>query len=317
MQIPIDVIKAWPAPNRVNPITTGTGIIVMHAILFPIVLAVVSVRIFSRVKISHTFGWDDALILLALVGSYLIIISYPHSHIFQIPTTVFTVLTLVLLYYLHLDRHVWDILPTSIVPGLKMTFIAEIIFSAAGGLTRLSMLIMTRRIIATSQGALRTITNIAIGIIVAEHTSFILIMLLSCQPLSAQWTVSFEPQKCVNMEVFLLVAGILNTLSDFLVVLLPIPVVLKLQLPRRQLIVVTMLFGAGFLVCAAGGARTWFTYMLTSSFDATWYGYRASLSSSVELYIGIVSLFYLISLIHVRNLSFKSWMRVRCEAAKQ
>jgi uncharacterized membrane protein YidH (DUF202 family) len=86
----------------------------------------------------------------------------------------------------------------------------------------------------------------------------------------------------------LLIAGSINTFTDFLTVISPIPTVWKLQLPPRQQLIVLLLFAAGLLVTAAGAVRTYYTWKLTISYDATWNTYAVWLSSSVELYVGIV-----------------------------
>jgi hypothetical protein len=74
-----------------------------------------------------------------------------------------------------------------------------------------------------------------------------------------------------------------------MVVLLPIPSVWNLNVPRRQQIMVIMLFGAGFTVCFAGVVRSIYTYKLTQHYDVTWDAYPVWFSTSVELYVGIVS----------------------------
>ncbi len=100
------------------------------------------------------------------------------------------------------------------------------------------------------------------------------------------------PQHCINEKNHLLFQGIVNILSDFFVVLIPIPVVLRLNLPLRQRILVALLFGAAFVVCFAGIVRTYFYYRLTDGYhDITWDAFPVWLSSAIELYIGIVSLF--------------------------
>jgi hypothetical protein len=108
-------------------------------------------------------------------------------------------------------------------------------------------------------------------------------------PVSAFWTLSFVPQHCINEKWHLLSQGILNIIGDFLVVLIPIPVVLRLHLPRRQRIIVAVLFGAGFVVCFAGIVRTYYFYKLTkTNHDITWDAFPVWVSTAVELYIGIV-----------------------------
>jgi hypothetical protein len=114
-------------------------------------------------------------------------------------------------------------------------------------------------------------------------------LLTSNSPISAWWTLSFVPQNCINEKIHLLIQGILNIIADFFAVLIPIPVVLKLNLPIRQRIIVAMLFGAGFVVCFAGVVRTIYMYLVTENYyDVTWDAYPVWLSTAVELYIGIV-----------------------------
>jgi hypothetical protein len=113
--------------------------------------------------------------------------------------------------------------------------------------------------------------------------------LISFSPVSDYWTLSFEPQKCINEAVHLLVAGIVNTFNDFCVVMIPIPIVLKLRLPLRQRILCAMLFGAGFIVCFAGAVRIYFFYKLNTTYDKTWLLYPTWICGTLELYLGIVS----------------------------
>jgi hypothetical protein len=78
------------------------------------------------------------------------------------------------------------------------------------------------------------------------------------------------------------------------VVLLPIPVVLKLNLPLRQRIACAMLFGAGFIVCIAAGVRMSYTWQLNTTYDKTWLAYPVWIAGTIELYLGIVSILPLI-----------------------
>jgi hypothetical protein len=110
------------------------------------------------------------------------------------------------------------------------------------------------------------------------------------RPISAYWTLSFVPQHCINENLHLTIHGSLNILFDFCAVLIPIPIVLSLNLPLRQRIIVALLFGIGFVVCLAGIVRTYYMYKATAGYhDVTWDAYPAWLATAVELYLGIVS----------------------------
>jgi len=89
-----------------------------------------------------------------------------------------------------------------------------------------------------------------------------------------------------------LIAGIINTLTDFTVVLLPIRMVLSLQLPRREAFAVALLFAFGFLSCFAGVARTYFMYLVTKTWDQIWASYPVWMSAAIELYVGVVGFPY-------------------------
>lgn len=76
---------------------------------------------------------------------------------------------------------------------------------------------------------------------------------------------------------------------------------LKLRLPLRQRIVCALLFGAGFVVCIAGGVRIYFTYQLNTTYDKTWLAYPTWIAGTIELYLGIVStVFPLLALLTVQ-----------------
>jgi hypothetical protein len=103
------------------------------------------------------------------------------------------------------------------------------------------------------------------------------------------------PQDCINETAQLLASGILNTGTDFCIILLPIPIILQLKLPRRQQIILILVFSGGIIVCIAGVVRTYYTYQMTTGYDKTWSGYEVILSGSIEMYIIIVSVLYLLA----------------------
>ena len=96
-------------------------------------------------------------------------------------------------------------------------------------------------------------------------------------------------QNCISEPAHLLAAGIINTSTDFVVVILPIPTVWRLKFAGREQVILVLLFGIGFMVSIAGCVRTVYTYQASVSNDRTWAIYPVWLSSCVELYVGIVS----------------------------
>lgn len=63
-----EVIASWPAPNYVDPITRGPALTVVNIVFIILVFLVVGLRYYARIKISRSFGQDDIVIGLSLVG---------------------------------------------------------------------------------------------------------------------------------------------------------------------------------------------------------------------------------------------------------
>jgi hypothetical protein len=60
-----------------------------------------------------------------------------------------------------------------------------------------------------------------------------------------------QPSNCIDEGENLLAAGVINTLTDFIVALLLIPIVWNLQLPMGRRMKAISLLRVGILVCAA------------------------------------------------------------------
>ena len=153
------------------------------------------------------------------------------------------------------------------------------------------MLTLIHRIAAARDSRMRFFIVIFAALLVLNGLLFVFITMLQCSPVSAYWTLSFTKQKCINEEAHVLAAGVINTVTDFIIVLLPIKTVKDLKLAKKQRIAVYLLFTGGLLASVAGGVRTYFTWRLTSApdHDITWNSYYVMLLSSVELFVGIVS----------------------------
>lgn len=65
---PVSVLEEWPSPNYVDPVLRGPANITIIAIFFPLALLVVGIRIYTRIRLSKSFGIDDWFILATLVG---------------------------------------------------------------------------------------------------------------------------------------------------------------------------------------------------------------------------------------------------------
>lgn len=87
---------------------------------------------------------------------------------------------------------------------------------------------------------------VMIAVIAAQAGSFVLVAAFQCQTISKAWTAT-GPGTCVDINVFYLANAALNILTDLLTYTLPIRVIFKLQMPRKQKIALVFILCLGLL----------------------------------------------------------------------
>ena len=65
---PLEVILSWPAPNFVNPETKGNTLVLIACIWGPLTIVLLFVRLWVRIFHQRNPGWDDWLMLAAIVS---------------------------------------------------------------------------------------------------------------------------------------------------------------------------------------------------------------------------------------------------------
>ncbi|RAL64276.1 hypothetical protein DID88_002168 [Monilinia fructigena] len=165
-------------------------------------------------------------------------------------------------------RHQYDIPQSHVEFGLKMVLIIEVMFAAACTFTKLSMLMLVRRMLTSASMFWRRVTLAAICIVGLQGGLFCIVLVFQCRPPQDYWKLTLDPQ------------------PNF--VILPIRTVYSTNLPRRQQFLVSLLFILGLLSCFAGIVRTYYMYIVTQVWDQVWASYPVWISAAVELYIGII-----------------------------
>jgi hypothetical protein len=64
---PLEVIASWPPANLVNPEGRGTVTTIIAGVLSPITFFIVFARLWVRFHLQRNAGWDDWLMIAALV----------------------------------------------------------------------------------------------------------------------------------------------------------------------------------------------------------------------------------------------------------
>lgn len=237
-----------------DEVTTTVGTIVA-------VVAVLSValRFYSRYYTKAGFGWDDWLVLIALLAIILtdVLVLYglytiacPLRRMPQWITngshcTASSVNPKGAEVASNVDpTHVYT--PEDVI-YTKLNYVASILYFTITSGTKLSILLMYNRLFSADSSFRRQVI-VAVVIVVGFWISTTVADLLDCIPMEYTWINSHDdPRYCFNYTAFWMASGIAEALIDVMIIVMPIRVVIRLQMNKSKKIAVTAVFMLGIL----------------------------------------------------------------------
>lgn len=178
------------------------------------------------------------------------------------------------------------ILVTDPAAVAKALLSAEVIWGFAIMAIKGSLLYLYHRVFFVSRRF--TIALWVVGIFVICYCvmqSFASIF--QCLPVDSNWKIGVK-HYCVNTDVGATIIAAINALTDVVILILPMPLLYKLQNPLKQKIQIMGIFFLGGLVCFASIYRSILTHEISHT-DPSWSDVRATIWTVVELCIGILS----------------------------
>jgi hypothetical protein len=79
------------------------------------------------------------------------------------------------------NRHAWDVLPSTVAIGEKFSLTTQILFAVASTCTRLSMLFLTRRILATGYEKLHKFITFVMMFMSVDCLIFVIVVISQCK----------------------------------------------------------------------------------------------------------------------------------------
>ncbi|KAI1779529.1 hypothetical protein F4818DRAFT_453587 [Hypoxylon cercidicola] len=241
------------------------NIIASHVVGLVLAYIFVGLRIWARRARKISLGYDDWLIIAALV-----------------PLTTYAIIAWLLVSFGE-GKHI--IFVTNSV-GFVQGYVAVIVaYALCVVLTKLSILCFYCRIFFPVKRLFYI--SWAFGIfIVAYDLALIFVTAFECVPLSSMWTGA--PGVCFNTVPPFTTLGIVNVVTDIGILALPIPHIIQLRLTVPQRIQLCGIFLLGSVVCVFGIVRVVALAQAPegdSSYNQVWSG----IWSYCEIAIGIVA----------------------------
>ncbi|GAW19438.1 hypothetical protein ANO14919_089250 [Xylariales sp. No.14919] len=145
------------------------------------------------------------------------------------------------------------------------------IYSASICFSKLSILAFYKRIFGFTGVLWRGSLYLATGLSVIQAIISWSLLANLCRPVSHYWNWALGAAgECMNASAIFLTVGTINIFVDVFVLGLPIPQVLKLQMPPRRKWQVCALFLLGSLACICSIIRVYFLTEYVNTADVTW-----------------------------------------------
>ncbi|KAF4621901.1 hypothetical protein G7Y89_g14444 [Cudoniella acicularis] len=257
-------------PNFTNPPSKGEALVVLDGVFVSLMLVAVLIRIYVRVRLVKTWGWDDYACILAACGSLVHMILYTQT------------------VKMGFGRHIWDVPASWLLKksNSQLLSVNGITYPFTIFCAKLSILLLYIRIFGVHQ-TMRIVAYTGIAVMGAFYTAMIGVAigsLVKCNGLNAL-TVQF----CRNYSgPVVMLNSVFNVVTDFFVLLLPFPFALKLQLTFARKIGLLAVFSGGLAACAASLARMIEFGIQYHTPDILWIQAINAEATIVEMNVGII-----------------------------
>ncbi|CUS11981.1 unnamed protein product [Tuber aestivum] len=185
-----------------------------------------------------------------------------------------------------MGRHVGTISPEELVMYTKMVWISGLVHSASIAFVKASLLALYIRL--SSSRTYRSLSYITLVLVVSHVISSLTVTIFQCAPVPYMWDKTIKGH-CIPTRIFHFTNTGLDILTGVLICTLPMLMLWGIQLPKRQILGLCIVFSLGALACAASIIRTIYLRELLESHDPTWTVVDSFNWSIIELHAAILA----------------------------
>ncbi|KAH8784505.1 hypothetical protein F5882DRAFT_497558 [Hyaloscypha sp. PMI_1271] len=238
--------------------------LVLTATVYTFTTVLVVLRLISKIWVSRTMGVDDWIVIIA-----------------QTILFASTYLT-IKMSKVGFGRHIWDLQDGDLLLFLKYFYIAENAYVISITLTKISVLFLYLRLFEHSPSfrytAYGTIFFIAlITVVLSSLTIF------ACEPVSFFWNRDIRGGRCLDIKAVAYAISAVGIVQDLVIVALPLPVLVKLQMSTRKKIGIGFMLILGGMGCVVSMIRLKSLISFGNSLDPSWDNVNAVVWTILEL----------------------------------
>ncbi|CAI7576473.1 unnamed protein product [Penicillium bialowiezense] len=184
-----------------------------------------------------------------------------------------------------MGMHIADIPPHILERQMKAFWLTIPFYNAAVLCAKASILMQYFRVFPTQR--MRVVCWIMISILGIYGTWAVMSAFLNCIPVAKFWDPSI-PGSCLSKTALWFSNASMHIATDLAILIIPIPALLAVDLPRRQKFALMLMFALGGFVCITSIVRLVSLKKISDSSDPTYDNVGAASWSAIECNTGII-----------------------------
>lgn len=161
-----------------------------------------------------------------------------------------------------------------------------VLYGPAALFIKITLLLIFTRIWAPFHRAVLSI-NIFIGLLVLYYVPMFVLKIMVCNPVHGFWDFAVEAT-CLDINKIFLADTIISVVSDFAIIVVPIPLIWDLNLSLVKKMKLFAILGAGGIATIASAARLYYVCKMFGDPDKTVTFVEFSMLGSLELFLGLL-----------------------------
>ncbi|CAI7650212.1 unnamed protein product [Penicillium manginii] len=186
-------------------------------------------------------------------------------------------------------RHIWAVSLDELMELYKLLFSYTFLYASSCTWTRISILFFYKRVFSPLEMYLKVALAIAVFLTISYPIVIWVTMSTACKPASHFWTqFSGTEGKCIGVNKFFLALGIINMMNDIIILVIPFPRIIRLQMSARKKIAICAIMAVGIFACVASIVRIYYLHVFTNAIDVTWLMGPVFIWSTIEPSVAMV-----------------------------
>ncbi|KAF4983938.1 hypothetical protein FZEAL_763 [Fusarium zealandicum] len=165
--------------------------------------------------------------------------------------------------------HAWELSLEEYNYGGKLAVVAPILYAVCTGASKMSLVLFYRQL--SPQRWWKWSVYGMFFLVAGYNTATFFAVIFGCRPFRKHWDVRVTQGTCVNRPAVYICTAALGIVSDLILLVMPIPMIVRLQMPPRQKVGLILLFGIGSATLVTSVVRLVLLMpILEPTKDTTW-----------------------------------------------